>query len=80
MRQNPHLAGIQRAVGNSDAQHVGVKLQIDPVHQAQGLELLLGERTGEARADLLAKLRHAFGNQRPVNLVITIHRPSAPRR
>ena len=36
----PHLSGIQRAIRDRDPQHVGVELQIQTVHQAQGLEFI----------------------------------------
>lgn len=34
MGEHTHLARAQRAIGNGDAQHVGMQLQIDAVHQA----------------------------------------------
>ena len=37
--QHAHLLRVQRAVGDGDAQHVGVQLQIDAVHQPQRPEL-----------------------------------------
>jgi len=46
MRQHPHLLGIQRTVGDGDAQHIGVQLKIDTIHQAQWLECVLGQLTG----------------------------------
>ena len=30
----PHLARVERAVGDGDAQHIGVKLQVEAVHQS----------------------------------------------
>ena len=33
VRQHAQLLGRQRAVGNCDAQHIGVELQIDAIHQ-----------------------------------------------
>ena len=44
------LARGQRAVGDGDAQHVGVQLQIDAVHEAQRLELVLGQLARERGA------------------------------
>ena len=41
--QLAQLARAQRAVGNGDAQHVGVQLQVQAVGEPQRLELLLGE-------------------------------------
>ncbi len=39
--QHVHLARIERAVGDRDAQHVGVELQVEAVHQPQRPELVL---------------------------------------
>ena len=39
-----HLPRRQRAIGNGDAQHIGVELQIEAVHQPQRPELVLGQR------------------------------------
>ena len=36
-----HLATGQRAVGNGDPQHIGMKLKIEPVHQPQRPKLFL---------------------------------------
>ena len=41
--QLAQLARRQRAVGNGDAQHVGMELQVETVGETQRLELLLGE-------------------------------------
>ena len=57
MRKPPQLLGRQRAVGNCDAQHVSVKLQIDAVLQAQHLEFVLGEFAGQPALHLIAKFR-----------------------
>ena len=58
--EHAQLARRQRAVGNGDAQHVGVELQIEAVHQPQRLELVLGQLPGEAAAHLVAVLRDAL--------------------
>ena len=39
VRQLAQLLRVQRAVGDGDAQHVGVQLQVDAVHQPQRPEL-----------------------------------------
>ena len=52
--QLAHLARVQRAVGDRHAQHVGVQLQVEPVHQAQRAELVLGQRAVKAALDLVA--------------------------
>ena len=61
MREHAHLVGRQRAVGDGDPQHVGVKLQIDAVHQPQRLELVLRQFAAKPPRDLVAKLRDALG-------------------
>ena len=68
-----HLARRQRAVGDGDAQHVGVQLQVDAVHQPQRLELVLGQLAGEAARHLVAELRDAFLDEAAVELVVAIH-------
>ncbi|MNU95453.1 hypothetical protein D3C71_854690 [compost metagenome] len=73
MRQHPHLPGIQRAIGDRDAQHIGMKLQIDAVHQAQRLERVLCEFAGKTALDLIAKLFHAARNKGVVEFIVTIH-------
>ena len=73
MRQHAHLVGRQRAVRDRDPQHVGVQLQIDAVHQAQDLELVLGQRAGEPAAHLVAEFRDALVDQRLVEIVVAVH-------
>ena len=74
MRQHAHLPAVQRAVGHCDAQHVGVQLQIEAVHQPQRLELVFGQLARKAALHLIAELRHAFFHELGVELVISIHR------
>ncbi len=75
--QLAHLARGQRAVGNGDAQHVGVELQIESVHQPERAELFVRELARDAAQDLVAELRHALVHQRRVEFVVPIHRASA---
>ena len=42
----------QRAIGHGDAQHIGVQLQIEAVHQPERLELIFGQLAGEAACHL----------------------------
>ena len=63
----------QRAVGDGDAQHVGVELQVDAVHQPQRLELVLGELAREPAPDLVAKLGDALAHELGVELVVAVH-------
>ena len=53
----------QRAVGDGDAQHVGVELQIEAVLQPQRLELVLGQLAREAALHLVAELRDALARR-----------------
>ena len=54
-----HLAAVERAIGDGDAQHIGVELEIEPVHQPQRLELVLGQLAFEAAAGLIAEFGDA---------------------
>ena len=75
-----HLARTQRAVGHGDAQHVGVQLQIEAVHQPVRAELVLGQLAGEPAPDLLAELVDARGDEGGVEFVIAIHAASPSAR
>ncbi len=84
VREHSHLVGGQRAVGNRDPQHIGVQLQIDPVHEAQRLELVFRQLAGQAAADLVAEFAHALFDERAVEVVVDVHltlslRPAARR-
>ena len=76
-RQHAQLLRRQRPVGNRNPQHVGVKLQIDAVHQPQRLELFLGQFARQAARDLIAKLRDPLGDQRAVECIVKVHRRQA---
>ena len=39
--QLAHLFARQRAIGNGNAQHIGMQLQIEAIHQAMNAELIL---------------------------------------
>ena len=71
--QRAHLLRRQRAVGNGDAEHIGVQLQIDAVLQPQHLELVLGEFAGEAALHLVTKFGDAFVDQGAIEFVICVH-------
>ena len=58
--ERPQLRRVERAIGNGDAQHIGVKLQVDAVHQAQRLELLLGQLARQPPRHLAAELADAL--------------------
>jgi hypothetical protein len=79
MRQLAHLAAVQRAIGDRDPQHVGMKLQVEAVHQAQRLELVLsaacarsaGIKSGSISrpkliASVVAEHLWAFPTKRPM--------------
>ena len=68
------LPGRQRAVGDGDPQHIGVELKVDAVHQAQRLELVLGDLALEAPRHLVAELRDPRLDEGVVELVITVER------
>ena len=72
-RQHPHLAAVERAIGNGDAQHIGVELQIQAVHQPQRLELVLGDLPRKAALHLIAKFLDARVDDLLVVLVVFIH-------
>jgi hypothetical protein len=63
----------QRAVRDGDAQHVGVQLQVDAVHEAQRLELVLVELAGHAARHLVAELRDALAHELGIELVVAVH-------
>ena len=71
--QHPHLPRGQRAVGNGDAQHVGVELEVEPVHEPERLELVLGELAVETAPDLAAELLNPLVDQRLVELIVAVH-------
>ncbi len=68
-----HLLRRQRAVGNRHAQHIGVKLEIEAVHQAERLELLFVQRARKAALDLTAELGDPFADELMIERVIMIH-------
>jgi hypothetical protein len=73
MGEHAHLARIQRPVGDRDAQHIGVQLKIDAVHQAQRLEGILRQFTCQTARHLIAELLHAAGDECMVELIVAIH-------
>lgn len=79
MGEHAHLAARQGAIGNGDAQHIGVKLQIDAVHQAQRLEGVFRKLAAQTALDLIAELFDAGGNEGVVEFIVTVHRVSVPQ-
>ena len=77
VRERSHLLRRERAVRDVHAQHVGMELQVQAVHQAQRPELLLGEFALEATAHLVAGFRDPLLGDRGVEVVVNIHGYSA---
>ena len=63
----------QRAVGDRNAQHVGMELQIQPIHQTQRTELVFAQFAGEAALHLAAEFRDALADDGVVEFVVDIH-------
>ena len=72
-----HLAAGERAIGDRHAQHVGVQLQVQPVHQAQRLEFVLGQAAVDTAFNLRAELAVALGDEGGVEIGIGIHQFSS---
>ena len=73
MAEHPHLAAVERAIRHRDAQHIGVQLKIEAVHQPERLELILGQRTRQAALHLVAKFLDTGIDDALVIFVIAIH-------
>ena len=71
--QPTHLATVHDAIGHRHPQHIGMQLQVDAVHQPQGLELILGQGTRNPPVDLIAELLDTIAHQVSVEFVITVH-------
>src|SRR6185437_3774299 len=67
------LLRAQRSVWNGDAEHIGVELQIEAVHQPERPELILVDLAAHAPHDLVTKLRRSLLYERGVEFVISIH-------
>ena len=72
-RELPQLARRERAIGDGDAQHVGVKLEIDAVLESERLELVFCDRTVEAARDLIRELGHPLAHETLVEFIVAIH-------
>ncbi len=71
--EHPHLPAVERAIGDGDAQHIGVELEVEAVHQPQRLEFVLAHRAGHAAGDLIAEILDAGVDDGLVILVVAIH-------
>src|SRR3546814_1612186 len=75
-----HLHRIEGAIGNGDAQHIGVELEIEAVLQPQRLELVVVDVARDAAAHLIAELLDARIDHALVVFVILVHVRSPSRR
>ncbi len=73
LRQLAQLARGEQAIGNGDAQHRGIALDIETVLQAQRAELLTGQFTRQVTAGLVAELLDAVLDDPLVVLVVYVH-------
>ena len=73
VRQHAQLPGIEHSVGNSHPQHRCVFLDIKTIAQAQRAEFLLAQLAGQKAARLVTELRHPFGHERAVNVIVLVH-------
>ncbi len=73
----PHLGAVERAIRHRYAQHVGVQLQVKPVHEAQRFEFILGERPVNAALHLCAELGVAHRNEGGVEIGIAVHQSAS---
>ncbi len=69
----PQLPRREQAIGNGDAQHRRVALDVEAVAQPQGAKLLLRQLPGEEAIGLAAELRDPLVNQPLVYCVVAIH-------
>ncbi len=72
------LARIELAIGNGHAQHVCVQLEIDPVLQAQRLELVFQKLAGKPALHLATELVHTIAHDLRVEFVISVHSSLSP--
>ena len=71
--QLAHLFGRYQAVGDGDAQHGCVTLNVKAVLQAQWQELRIAQLASQIAAGLVAELLDAFLDDPLVILVVNIH-------
>ncbi len=71
--QHAHLCRTQQTVRHRNAQHIGVDLHVQPVLQAQDTEFVFRQFARQTTANLVAKLRDAFGGDLVIELIVTVH-------
>src|SRR5471032_3064188 len=83
LRELAQLPCRQGAVRDGNAQHVGMELEVEPVGEAQRLELLLRQLACKTTTHLVAELLDALLQQGAIEIVVTVEigiRHSAPPR
>ena len=78
MGELAELVRRKRAVRDRDPQHIGVELQVHPVHQPQRLELVLGQLARKPARDLSAEFRRPLRDEGAVKLVVDVHLAPVP--
>src|SRR5512139_1338176 len=73
VRELTHLLRRQRPVRNVDAQHVGVQLQVQAVHEAERSELILRQLAREAPLHLPPKLRDSLVDEARIEFIVAVH-------
>src|SRR5690554_3395019 len=73
MGQLAQLPARQRAIGHRYAQHIGMQLQIEPVHQPERAELVFAQFARQAAVYLISELCAAARDKRGVKFIISIH-------
>ena len=71
--EHPELGRGQDPVGDRDPQHGREALHVEPVHEPQGLELLLAQLPGQIARGLLAELGDPLPDELPVEGVVLVH-------
>ena len=75
-----HLTGIEGAVRHRHPEHVGVELQVETIHEPEGLELVLGKLAGEPAADLVPEFCGAVRQHGAIDGIVTVHAVTYFRR
>ncbi len=73
VREGPQLGRRQQAVGDRDAKHGSMLLDVQAILQAQRAEFVFGEFAREKTPRLVPELGHAAIDERGVEVVIAVH-------
>lgn len=71
--EHAQLVAAQVAVGNRDAVHVRVALQVQAVLQTQRTEFLFAQFARQTATDLVGILRDTFVDDALVDLIVLVH-------